>query len=306
MAATPDDPHARVLAAIAAEGGPRLTLLRPLTGGESSAALLVAGPDGQRLVVKAWPGGEAEAAELASRLELASALRVAGWPVPAVRAGGRFGDRIMIAWDWIDAAPTETLTEAMVDRLVTLTAGPRPRVDDAGGTFGRWLIGSLREGCDGYCVHESLARHGRATAHLLERIEGVGARLEPADVQPAAAVPLHVDLHHRNVLWRGEELAAIVDWEGVRPGHGGFDLVTLAFGLEVAETAPAAVERAWDAAISAAPAKSLQAFAAHMALRQVDWSIRHREAADVGFWLDVATRALDRVGAWRPGGGPGR
>jgi hypothetical protein len=32
-----------------------------------------------------------------------------------------------------------------------------------------------------------------------------------------------------------------------------------------------------------------------MALRQVDWSIRHRRAADVERWLDFSNHTLDRL-----------
>ena len=36
-----------------------------------------------------------------------------------------------------------------------------------------------------------------------------------------------------------------------------------------------------------------QAYVAHMALRQVDWSIRHRTPPDVDHWLDVSADLLD-------------
>jgi hypothetical protein len=36
-----------------------------------------------------------------------------------------------------------------------------------------------------------------------------------------------------------------------------------------------------------------RAYAAHMALRQVDWSIRHRTPTDVDQWIKVASEFLD-------------
>lgn len=297
MAEPPDDSPVAVLAAVAAAGGPRFRFVGRAAGGESSAAVLAADRRGRRLVVKAWPGAAAEAADLARRLGLAAALRDAGWPVPALRASGRFGGRVLVAWEWVAGRPQERLTAAMVELLVSLAAAPRPEVDGANGEFGRWLVDSLRTGCDGYCVHGSLAGGDRGSARLLDRVRAVGAATEPAAVQPVRPVPVHVDLHHRNVLWRSREIAAVVDWEGAMAGDAAFDLVTLAFGLERAATAPAAREHAWRAASSAAAPAALRAFAAHMALRQVDWSIRHRDPADVAFWLDVSTRALDRVEA---------
>ena len=89
-------------------------------------------------------------------------------------------------------------------------------------------------------------------------------------------------------------MSAIVDWEDSGPGDPAFDLVTLAFGLDAARTTPEARELPWQAAAATGP-EMLRAYAAHMALRQVDWSIRHRSAADVERWLDFSNHTLDRL-----------
>ena len=104
---------------------------------------------------------------------------------------------------------------------------------------------------------------------------------------------VHVDFHHRNVLLAEGAVAAVIDWEGCRSGDAAFDLVTLAFGLTVARVPAAARERMWDEARRRAAPDALRAYVAHMALRQVDWSIRHRTAADVDHWLGVAHTFLD-------------
>ena len=122
----------------------------------------------------------------------------------------------------------------------------------------------------------------------------------PATTRSRRPALVHRDFHHRNALWRGDDLAAVVDWEGAGSGDPAFDLVTLAFGLSVSTAPPGARELPWAAAERSRPPQLLGAYAAHMALRQVDWSIRHRTDADVGHWLAVARAALDRYDADGP------
>ena len=119
------------------------------------------------------------------------------------------------------------------------------------GAFGAWLVGSLRTGCDGYCLHAPLERHDARTRLLLGRVRELGRRLDPGDV-PAGGI-VHRDLHHRNALWGGGRVSAIVDWEDSLPGDRAFDLVTLAFGLDAARTTPEVRELPWQAAAATGP-----------------------------------------------------
>src|SRR6266508_1691205 len=86
---------------------------------------------------------------------------------------------------------------------------------------------------------------------------------------------VHIDFHHRNMLREGDELVAVVDWEGCRPGDRAFDLVTFCFGMTDAIPADGVATRVWDHASQLASTEALAAYVAHMALRRVDWSIRH-------------------------------
>jgi aminoglycoside phosphotransferase (APT) family kinase protein len=95
---------------------------------------------------------------------------------------------------------------------------------------------------------------------------------------------VHLDFHHRNVLSVGGRLSAVIDCEGYRSGDRMFDFVTLAFRLLVA-TSPAEAERdLWHQIRAAREPAIVDAYIAHQALRQVDWSIRHRTPADVTAW----------------------
>jgi aminoglycoside phosphotransferase (APT) family kinase protein len=161
-----------------------------------------------------------------------------------------------------------------------------------GGGWTEYVAGSLRAGCTGYCQHEPLRAHDARTAALLDRIRAVGTEAEELPAGDA----VHVDFHHRNVLRVGAAVSAVVDWEGCRAGDAAFDLVTLRFGLSVAGTSRAAVDLVWQAARRRASPSALRAYVAHMALRQVDWSIRFRTPADVDHWLRVSDELFAAAG----------
>jgi aminoglycoside phosphotransferase (APT) family kinase protein len=138
--------------------------------------------------------------------------------------------------------------------------------------------------------------------HVLATL-GAAADVPLADTLRAAADGLapeafpqhdlmHCDFHHRNLLVRHRRLTGVVDWDGVRAGDRVFDLVTLAFCSAVATCQEGAVDRLWERARSLRPAGVVRAYAALMALRQLEWSIGHRTPADVDSWTAIAERVL--------------
>jgi aminoglycoside phosphotransferase (APT) family kinase protein len=269
----------------------RLEVVGALAGGEVGATE-VRDAEGRRFVLKRWPGGDEAGAALQAQLELVEALRLRGYPAPAYVAAGAFGEDVIAVQTWVDGRQRDDLTTAMVERLTELALLHGEVHVPASDAFSTWLTRSLVEGCDGYCLHEPLRAHSAQTRMLLDRIRSIGARIPPG-LEPSTGI-VHRDFHHRNALWRDDDLAAIIDWEDAGVGDPAFDLVTLAFGLTVS-TAPApARELPWRAAERSRPAEVLRAFAAHMALRQVDWSIRHRTPGDVEHWLRVGANALER------------
>ena len=287
-----DPALAEALDGLAEDGGPRLRASHRLTGGEVGATAVV-DAGGRRYVAKVLPGGRADGADLADRLALLDELRRGGYPVPRYIAAGWYGGRVLAVQEWAAGSQQDDLDRAMVEELVGLARRHHKASGQDAGAFGAWLIGSLRSGCDGYCLHAPLERYDARTRQLLTRVREAGARLNPGDV-PASGV-VHLDFHHRNALWETGRVSAIIDWEGCGTGDPAFDLVTLAFGLDAARTTPEARDLPWQAA-AGAPAEALRAYAAHMALRQVDWSIRHRGQADVERWLAFSERMLDALG----------
>jgi hypothetical protein len=273
--------------------GQRLEIVGSLAGGEVGATC-VRDRGGRRLVVKAWLGSPSDGADLQARLDLVAKLHLAGYPAPVYLVSGWFRGYVIAVQTWIDGDQRDDLTTAMVERLVELALLHRDVRVAGSDEFRVWLVRSLLEGCDGYCVHEPLRTYSRETRALLDRVRSIGTRLAESPA-PRAGIA-HRDFHHRNALWRGDDLAAVIDWEGAGAGDPAFDLVTLGFGLTVSTAPPHARELPWQAARRLGAPELLRAYSAHMALRQVDWSIRHRTAADVSHWLSVGREALGRAG----------
>jgi hypothetical protein len=287
----------RALAPLERATGLHLEIVAGLTGGEAGA-VEVRDPGGRRLVLKAWPGSPADGADLQARLGLVAQLRRSGYPAPAYVVSGWFEGHIVAVQTWAEGGQRDDLTTAMVERLIELTGRHADARVPASGEFRDWLVRSLLEGCDGYCLHAPLAAYSDETRRLLDCVRTIGARSADAPVPAAGFV--HRDFHHRNALWRGDDVAAVVDWEGAGSGDPAFDLVTLAFGLSVSAAPAPARELPWAAAERSCPPQLLRAYVAHMALRQVDWSIRHRADADVARWLAIGRAALDRYGGGAP------
>jgi aminoglycoside phosphotransferase (APT) family kinase protein len=98
---------------------------------------------------------------------------------------------------------------------------------------------------------------------------------------------VHLDFHTGNVLTDAGRITGIVDWDGIGRGDRRFALVTLRFDAHV--RLPGA-DLAWfdELLESTLDPAVLRLYWAHMALRQVDWSIRHHTPADTEHWLDFA------------------
>jgi hypothetical protein len=274
-----------VLELIREHRGLTLHAVGAFAGGEVGATD-VRGDDGSRFVLKWWDGDAAAGRGAAALVER---LRARGYPIPRFVVAEDLGGVTVMLQEYVEGAVSDDVSAATVATLLALNGLQAGAGDGKPDEWSTYIAGSLLRGCDGYCVHQSLRDYDRRTAALLETIHATGQRL--GDLPSGDIV--HLDFHHRNVLLRGGAIAAVIDWEGCRSGDSAFDLVTLAFGLNVARVPGAARDRVWKEACRRAEPEALRAYVAHMALRQVDWSIRHRTATDVNHWLRVAHTFLD-------------
>ena len=250
-----------LVARVAEASGVPLEFVAPAAGGEVGAAY-VRWPDGTPGVLTWQPGAPKERYEqIADMLALA---RAAGLPVPAYRLIVPLPGAVAVVQERLPGVvPTEPPVDAMIEanrRFAGLLAGrdlPRTRL---------WLT----EDGPGFCMHGPLAEYSDRTRRVLGWVEEVGRSVP--DEMPGDDL-VHLDFHPGNVLVEDGRLTGIFDWDGAGPGDRRFDLVTLRYGLWPDRTD--LIERV-DAELDAVfTPDELRPYWATMALRQVDWAIRH-------------------------------
>jgi hypothetical protein len=236
-----------------------------------------------------WPADPGDLDGLRDMVAIIDRLRARGARLPAYRHLVALDAGVLAVQELLPGTTQDVVGDALIDDLLAHNALQAGAVPDGRG-WREYLTASLTEGLRGYCEHGSLHAHSAATRALLARVRATAGPLRHLELEERDAV--HVDFHHLNVLQAGGRLTGVVDAEGYRAGDRVFDLVTLAFGLEVADCSADAVRRVWASAFAERDRATIRAYVAHMALRQVDWSIRHRTPADVDAWLERSERAF--------------
>ena len=177
-------------------------------------------------------------------------------------------------------------------------ASPEFIRDWAGGAaFSDLITRTLVTGGDGYCLHSTLAARPD-TRELLAALRRIGENCGPA--VPPGVDFTHFDFQFMNLLSDGHAITGIVD---VNPppvsGDRAFDLATLAFYVyDAGELRRPILARPSSLATWA----SVRAYLAHMALRQVEWPVRHYPAAPATrHHLRLTRLVLRDIGAEEPG-----
>jgi phosphotransferase family enzyme len=272
----PMDGKALVMAVNAA-AGTGLSYAGRLPGGNAGAAAAHRA-DGTPVVLTYWDAVTAGRSALIA--DLVGRLTAAGYPVPGYDLVP-LGTGAAVLAERVDGSPGARPTPELVERVLQLTD---LQADLVARPSGRLADLHLTGDGTGYCLHGPLRQHSADSLALLAWIEEVG-RDAPADAFRGTDV-VHYDLHLENVLVRPDQtVAAVVDWAGVRVGDRALDLVTFGFDVTQRGGDPAPVR----ARLTAADPVRVRAYVAHLALRYVDWSIRHGTRADTDAWLTVAT-----------------
>jgi Phosphotransferase enzyme family len=274
----------RLIAEIYQRAGLRLRPVRMLDGGQVGA-LLVQLPDGSPAVLSSWDH------DTYARLPIIEAvvcrLRETGYPAPAYRRVIDCGDVVAVVQEFVDADPVGRVTAGLVETLVDLNARQRKVFDAPGGSLTDLHLN--RDG-PGFCLHASLEEYSAQTRALLAWVRDVG-RTAPADVFTGADA-VHLDFHPGNVLLArgsGSRVAAVIDWTGATVGDCGLDLVTLGFACDHLPGEPGVAELIRAHILATVSPPRIAAFTAHMALRMVDWAIRHFNAQQTAGWVTIAT-----------------
>jgi hypothetical protein len=277
-----------LLAAINARHDTHLALGERFANGEQGAFAVV-GPDGRRLVLK-WVGAPPALAVYQHADAATKSLRDKGYPAPIyVLLGSNEGVAYAIHEE-LPGAPMGQLRADLLPQLLELNAlqaraARSPNLDWPGE-----IVRSILHGCDGYCVIDSLRAYSAETMQLLTALQEV-ARAS-ADVPCPRGDIVHYDFNPANILVHDDRVSGVIDWDGVRSGDCAFDLATLLFYTHASDIQTTL----WEAAGAYSSPKAVRLYLSHMIVRQVDWTIRHYDAANVVYWLEVSRILLRRFG----------
>lgn len=249
------------------QGGLDLAELVPADGGESASTFLATGRDGSVSVLKISPNATGDS--VARLGELVTGLRRRGYPAARLLGSGQVAGMTF----WLQERLPGTVPDLVPDWLLPEIL----RLNDAQAGLGdgtRQLSGliaaTLTAGGDGYCVHATLEARPD-TRNLLAIVRQTADRCLAAI--PARGDFVHYDFTLANLLTSGAGISGVIDINPpVLTGDRAFDLATMLFYLYDRDGIR---ERLRSRALQLTDRRALDAYLAHMVLRQVDWSLRH-------------------------------
>jgi hypothetical protein len=220
-----------------------------------------------------------------------AALRARGYPAPAIHTSGVHNGTRYEVQERMPGVELGSPTSERVAPLRDLVLRQRDVGLPGRGPWVEHMVASVAEGCVGYCQHDAMAAHSDETRALLERLRRIADSAHNIDVSERDVV--HYDFSTHNVLVDGDRITGVVDWDGATNGDAAFDLVTLA-----AFTYDYAVRDALlGVAAQLTDPRALTLYAAHMVLRQVDWSLRKQRDFEVAWFMGTGPALLAAVGA---------
>ena len=246
-------------------------------GGESGGAFWVTDRAGTVSVLKIMPGAPPEVAGQLHALDATLArLRDRDYPAPRLVVIGQVPGLAFWVQQRMPGRPLEDHGSVVARLLPDLL-----RLNDAQAGLGtgpsQWrslIIRTLTIGGDGYCVHSTLAGSPEAR-DLLPELRHIGDRCGPAI--PDGEDFVHYDFNTANLLCDGAAITGVVDINPpILVGDRAFDLATLLFYYYDREEIRGPLRARL---LDLAGPRAASAYLAHMALRQVDWSLRYHPAA---------------------------
>jgi homoserine kinase type II len=215
------DEARRALAAYGIE----LAQIEPLAGGSVNSNFRLRTTEGQTLFARIYE--EQAAGGAAAELAVVAELARAGVPTPApleLLAGGAVGahgQKSVAVFPWVEgemrcqrAVSAEDCTR-LGAALASLHRAPIERVP-----AGRFGIEALEQRLD-RIEREAPAELAAAAGQIRLRLRHYAALRDPA--LPSGLI--HGDLFRDNVIWQGEEIAALIDFESASRGPYLYDLL---------------------------------------------------------------------------------
>jgi len=280
--------HELLIEQLNAAHGTSFQLVRRYADGEQGAfALLDAAGEAFALKVS---GNRSEVARLQVVAAQVAQLRDHGYPAPRYVLVGATTTHAYSVQAALPGAPLRRVSAAQLPQLLALNAlqaGQALSADDD-----PWpgpVVTPTLEGGPGYCLLEPMRAYSVETAALLDRLQAI-VRCGATLALPQGDL-VHFDFTPLNILATGERISGVIDWDGICAGDRAFDLVTLLF---YSHQDAIVAEGLYAAAHAMVGPKAVALYLAHLAHRQLDWTIRFHDTAAVAHVLDVAHRQLGR------------
>ena len=270
--------------------GTRYTLGTSFHGGEQGAIELI-DPFGNRSVLKTHSNRE-WLRQVKSARRVTDLLRARGYPAPRYREAGIVAGVAYAVQEVVPGEPAGLLVPEHLPEVFALNdlqAGGWP------GQPGDWptrIVDSVLRGSAEFCVIDSLRTHSAATNRLLTTLQRLVVRYRE-QVAPTSDI-VHFDFHPNNIMLDNGRISGVIDWEGTCAGDRSFDLATMLF---YSYTDPIVRQRIMARILSQTNVAVLLLSLSHIAVRQVDWSIRHYDAVTTAGWLRRAERVTDDIRA---------
>jgi hypothetical protein len=238
-----------------------------------------------------WTAGAQDFGRLPEIMALTGRLRSRWYPVPRYVIRGLHPAGRYVVQGALPGTPVRRLSPAQVEQVLALNERQRDLAPDITTTgvplWPALIVNDALHGGDGYCLLDAMREHGPDTARLLALVQEIAARHR--DVATPTADIVHFDFQPANILAQPDRITGVVDWDGVCAGDRAFDLATLLFYVYDQE---APREALWRRLLSIAAPGAIVLYLGHLIHRQVDWSVRHHDAATVDRWLERARVVL--------------
>lgn len=201
-----------------------LVVVERLSGGIFGASIVTT-PSGSKAVFKVLPDDQHWSVGRVRRaVGMAERMREDGYPIPRFLDVGVAAGRVFTLQELINGTTPDRLLRQHAESLIKLQQHQVGIVEPDPG-WATELVHSIRAN-DGE-VQTLLRSVGTGDVLvLLDEVLAIGEHIDPAAFNTSDVV--HGDFGAYNALVHGEDVVAVIDWEGARVGDSRADLVNLA------------------------------------------------------------------------------
>ena len=284
---TQDDTPARVLELVREHSGKEYALVDRAKAGEQGA-YIIEERSGERFILKF--SRTAESTPQGVR-QITSRLSAIGYPIPEYVNVGSASGLGWVIQSMLRGTPRPALTPDNIRELVALNELQSGRGVGFETGWPQRPIDGVMSGYKEYCVLKTLREHSQESSAMLARLQDLVRQCSAANFTTSDIV--HWDFNPANILIDGGHVSGVVDWEGACAGDRAFDLVTLLFYRYDSEPER---EMLWSYIRTNFDLNAIRIYAAHMIIRQVEWSLRKQTQQHADYYTAIAHAMLSDLG----------